>query len=178
MTQPTIRNATLGDIDAIKDLIEKSVHGLQAGEYSKSQRDAALGTVFGVDTNLLKDQTYFIIEVGGKIAGCGGWSYRKAMFGADTLTSAEPEKLDPANDAARVRAFFIHPDFARRGLGAVILEHCENAARKAGFKKCALGATLTGVPFYEKHGYKEIEKLETPLPNGETLGIVMMDKSL
>ena len=178
MTQPTIRNATSGDIDAIKDLIEKSVHGLQAGEYSKSQRDAALGTVFGVDTNLLKDQTYFIIEVGGKIAGCGGWSYRKAMFGADTLTNAEPEKLDPANDAARVRAFFIHPDFARRGLGAVILEHCENAARKAGFKKCALGATLTGVPFYEKHGYKEIEKLETPLPNGETLGIVMMDKSL
>ena len=178
MTEITIRNATFDDIETVKDLIEKSVHGLQAGEYSKSQRDAALGTVFGIDTNLFKDQTYFIIESGGKTAGCGGWSYRKAMFGADTLTNAEPEKLDPTIDAARIRAFFIHPDFARRGLGALILEHCENAARNSGFKKCALGATLTGVPFYEKYGYKEIEKLATPLPNGETLGIVMMEKMI
>jgi N-acetylglutamate synthase-like GNAT family acetyltransferase len=178
MTKITIRNATFDDIDTIKDLIEKSVHGLQAGEYSKSQRDAALGTVFGIDTNLFKDQTYFIIEVGGKLAGCGGWSYRKAMFGADSLTSAEPEKLDPIMDAARIRAFFIHPDFARRGLGALILEHCENEARKAGFKKCALGATLTGVPFYEKFGYIEIEKIEAPLPNGETLGVVQMGKEI
>lgn len=178
MTKITIRNATFDDIDTIKDLIEKSVHGLQAGQYSKSQRDAALGTVFGIDTNLFKDQTYFIIEVGGKLAGCGGWSYRKAMFGADSLTSAEPEKLDPIMDAARIRAFFIHPDFARRGLGALILEHCENEARKAGFKKCALGATLTGVPFYEKFGYIEIEKIEAPLPNGETLGVVQMGKEI
>ena len=174
----TIRPADIADLKQIRDLIAASVHGLQAGEYSQSQRDAALGTVFGTDTNLIKDKTYFILEIDGKMAGCGGWSFRKALFVADTLTAAEPELLDQKTDSARIRAFFIHPDFARRGLGKAILEYCENKAKAAGFKKCALGATLTGVPFYEKAGYKAIERIDAPLPNGETIGIVQMDKSL
>ncbi len=173
-----IRNAQICDIAALENIIKSSVHGLQANEYSQSQRDAAIGTVFGIDRNLINDQTYFILEIDNEIAGCGGWSFRKAMFGADTLTSQEPQKLDPNIDAARIRAFFISPNFARMGLGKLILEHCEAAAKNAGFKKAEFGSTLTGIPFYRKYGYKDIKHIETPLPNGENLGILLMGKEL
>lgn len=173
-----IRNAKFDDVAKLEKLIEASVHDLQKNEYTQSQRDAALGTIFGIDTNLLKDKTYFIVEINNEIAACGGWSYRKAMFGADSLTSQEPQKLDPNFDAARIRAFFISPKFARMGLGKLILEHCENEARAAGFKMAELGSTLTGIPFYRKYGYEDIKHIDAPLPNGESLGILLMGKTL
>lgn len=173
-----IRNAQTCDIADIENIIKNSVHILQAKEYSQSQRDAAIGTVFGVDRNLINDCTYFIVEINNEIAGCGGWSFRKAMFGADTLTNQEPQKLDPKFDSARIRAFFISPKFARMGIGKLILDHCEGAAKKYGFKSVELGATLTGIPFYRKYGYEDIKYIDTPLPNGETLGILLMGKKL
>lgn len=177
MPEITFRTATLGDIPQIAALIEASVNGLQAADYSPTQRAAALGSVFGTDRNLIIDQTYFVAELGAEMVGCGGWSKRQAMFGADSLASKQSEFLDPAKDAARIRAFFVHPDFARRGIGAKILAHCESAASAAGFTRFELGSTLTGIPLYSAYGYKPIERIETPLPNGETLPIVLMGKA-
>lgn len=176
-SQITCRTATLADIPEISALIEASVNGLQSGDYSPTQRAAALGSVFGTDKNLIIDQTYFIAELEGQMVGCGGWSKRQAMFGADSLASKQSGFLDPAKDAARIRAFFVHPDFARRGIGAKILAHCEAAAIKDGFKRFELGSTLTGIPLYSAYGYEPIERIDTPLPNGETLAIVLMGKA-
>lgn len=175
---PTLRRATPSDIPQIAALIELSVNGLQAGDYSPSQRAAALGSVFGIDTNLIGDGTYLIAELGGQMVGCGGWSKRQAMFGADSLAASQSAFLDPPIDAARIRAFFVHPDFARRGIGAKILLACENAASNAGFKRFELGSTLTGIPLYSAYGYTPIKRIDTPLPNGETLPIVLMGKNL
>ena len=177
MTDISFRTATLDDIPQIAALIEASVNGLQSGDYSPTQRAAALGSVFGTDRNLIIDQTYFIAEIDEVMVGCGGWSMRQAMFGADSLASKQSEFLDPAKDAARIRAFFVHPNFARRGIGAKILAHCENAALKEGFKRFELGSTLTGIPLYSAYGYEPIERIDTPLPNGETLAIVIMGKA-
>lgn len=174
----TLRTATAADIPQIAALIALSVNGLQAGDYSPTQRAAALGSVFGIDTNLIKDGTYLIAELDGEIVGCGGWSRRQAMFGADSLASSQSGFLDPAIDAARIRAFFVHPDFARRGIGSKILVACEHAAAKKGFNRFELGSTLTGIPLYSAFGYEPIERIDTPLPNGETLPIVLMGKSL
>ena len=171
-----IRPATFEDIETIKALIHNSVMELQASEYTLAQREGALGTVFGIDTNLIKDGTYLIVEENGQVQGVGGWSFRKAMYGADTLTQKEPETLDPKIDAARIRAFFIDPKHARKGLGAKILEACENAARAAGFTCFELGSTLTGVPFYKKYGYRQVRLEFAPLPNGELLEILVMSK--
>jgi len=175
---PTLRTATPADIPQIAALIALSVNGLQAGDYSPSQRAAALGSVFGIDTNLINDGTYLIAEIDGQLVGCGGWSRRQAMFGADSLASTQSGFLDPATDAARIRAFFVHPGFARRGIGAKILVACENAAKDAGFTRFELGSTLTGIPLYSAYGYKPIERIDTPLPNGETLPIVLMGKAI
>lgn len=171
-----IRTALLSDIPKIEKLIEDSVMELQANDYSLSQRKAALGSVFGIDNNLFIDATYFVIEIDGEIAACGGWSKRAALFGANSLTKAQAEFLDPKKDAAKIRAFFVSPKYARQGLGKLILETAENAARKEGFKKFELGATLTGIPFYTLFGYKKIREINSPLPNGEFLPIVMMGK--
>ncbi|KAF0185020.1 MAG: GCN5-related N-acetyltransferase [Hyphomonadaceae bacterium] len=175
---PTLRTATSSDIPQIAALIELSVNGLQVDDYSPTQRAAALGSVFGIDTNLIGDGTYLIAELNGQMVGCGGWSMRQAMFGADSLASSQSGFLDPTIDAARIRAFFVHPDFARRGIGAKILLACENAASNAGFKRFELGSTLTGIPLYSAYGYTPIKRIDTPLPNGETLPIVLMGKNL
>lgn len=174
----TLRPATPADIPQIAALIALSVNGLQAGDYSPTQRAAALGSVFGIDTNLINDGTYLIAEFGGQMVGCGGWSRRQAMFGADSLAASQSGFLDPAKDAARIRAFFVHPDFARRGIGSKILLACENAAANSGFTRFELGSTLTGIPLYSAYGYTPIKCIDTPLPNGETLPIVLMGKSL
>jgi GNAT superfamily N-acetyltransferase len=133
---------------------------------------------------LIADQTYFVAEAlggvsnepGSPIAGCGGWSKRKTLFGADRLPGRQPELLDPAIDAAKVRAIFVHPDFARRGLGSLILAHVEAAARAAGFKRYEMGSTLTGVGLYRLKGYREVERIVVPLRNGEALPVVKMVK--
>jgi GNAT superfamily N-acetyltransferase len=177
-----IRIAREDDIPALHALIEASVRGLQAGDYTPAQIEAALGTVLGLDTQLIRDQTYFLVEAnyaGGKsvLAGCGGWSKRKTLFGSDHASVREPDLLDPATDAAKVRAIFVHPAFARRGLGSLILAHVEAAAQAAGFRHFEMGSTLTGVPLYRLKGYVEIERIAVPLHNGEALPIVRMTKS-
>ena len=157
------------------------MRGLMRQEYSRAQLEGALGTYLGVDTQLITDASYFVAEVetapGKSIVGCGGWSKRKTLFGADHRPGRENALLDPAVEAAKIRAFFIHPDWARRGIGSRILEACEEAARAAGFQRFEMGATLSGVPLYEAKGYKAIDYLNVPLSNGEALKVVRMGKS-
>ena len=179
-----IRRARMEEIPALRELIEKSVRGLQAEDYTPAQIEGALATVFGVDTQLIEDGTYLVAEAspagGGETvyAGCGGWSKRKTLYGSDHWTGREDALLDPANDAAKIRAFFIHPDWARRGVGSQLLHACEEAAKAAGFRRFEMGATLTGVPMYAARGYMEREKIEVPLPNGLSLTVVRMSKTV
>ncbi len=173
----SLRPAQLADIPVLQALIAESVMVLQL-DYSEAQRKAALGTVFGVDTQLIIDQTYFVIEADGKIVACGGWSYRKTLYGADALAGREDNWLDPASDAARIRAFFVKPGWTRRGLGGQILTACEAAAEAAGFRHFELGATLTGIPLYRAYGYEPIEETEAQMAGGLTLPIVRMGKAL
>jgi len=175
-----IRLATEDDIPALHALIEASVRGLQADDYTPAQIEGALGIVLGLDTQLIADRTYFLAEGvmqnQNKLAGCGGWSKRKTLFGADRGPGREPALLDPATEAAKVRAIFVHPDFARRGLGSLILATVEDAARTAGFLRFEMGSTLTGVPLYRLKGYVEVERIAVPLWNGEALPVVKMVK--
>jgi GNAT superfamily N-acetyltransferase len=177
----TLRLAMEEDIPALHPLIEASVRGLQAADYTQAQIEGALGTVLGLDTQLIRDGTYFVaeansVESGQPLAGCGGWSKRKTLFGADRGPGRESELLDPETDAAKVRAIFVHPRFARRGLGSLILARVEAEARAAGFRKDEMGSTLTGVPLYRLKGYVEVERIAVPLNNGEALPVVKMVK--
>ncbi|MGB6690655.1 MAG: GNAT family N-acetyltransferase [Terracidiphilus sp.] len=178
----TLRLATEEDIPALHALIEASVRGLQAGDYTPAQIEGALGTVLGLDTQLIRDGTYFIATSldqnlkAQSAAGCGGWSKRKTLFGADRGPGREPELLDPATDAAKVRAIFVHPGFARRGLGSLILARVEAEAAAAGFRRYEMGSTLTGVPLYRLKGYAEVERIAVPLWNGDVLPVVKMVK--
>ena len=184
-----IRQAVSADIPVLRALIDASVRGLQARDYTPSQIESALATVYGVDTQLIADGTYFVAEAGSKLAaamqgsgrgavivGCGGWSKRKTLYGGDQWTGREAALLDPRQDAAKIRAFFVDPAWARRGIGSMILEACENAAASAGFTRFEMGATLTGVPMYQARGYVAVEDLGVPLANGESLPIVRMEK--
>ena len=178
-----IRLAVDKDAYALHALIEASVRGLMTQEYSLSELEGALGTVLGLDRQLIADQTYFVAEAsagGGELimVGCGGWSKRKTLFGSDRAPLREPDLLEPGKDAAKIRAFFIHPGWARRGIGSKILEACENAARAAGFRRFEMGATLTGVPFYEARGYEGVERINAPLADGALLAIVRMEKKM
>ncbi len=177
-----IRLAAQADIPTLHPLIESSVRVLQANDYTPAQIEGALGTVLGLDTQLIKDETYYVIEAttpsGEKvIAACGGWSKRKTLFGSDHAAVRESELLDPQTEAAKIRAFFVHPDWARRGLGTLLLETCENAAKAAGFTAFEMGSTLTGVALYKLRGYHVVEPIAVPLRNGEALPVVRMAKS-
>lgn len=174
-----LRNAVMGDIPRLQELIEASVRGLQAEDYTAAQIEGALQSVYGVDTRLIADGTYFAVESDdGEIIACGGWSKRKTLYGGDQYEAREDSLLDPARDAAKIRAFFVHPQWARRGIGSVVLEACESAALAAGFRRLEMGATLSGVPFYRAKGYAEIENESVPLSNSETLPIVRMSKEV
>jgi GNAT superfamily N-acetyltransferase len=175
-----IRLAEAPDVPALRALIEASVLGLQTADYSAAQLERALRTVYGVDTRLIADGTYFAAEESGTgvLAGCGGWSRRKTLYGGDQFAGREDSLLDAATDAAKIRAFFVHPEWARRGIGGMILEACEAAAWAAGFRRLEMGATLTGVPFYRAKGYVELEGAEVELGDGMTLPIVRMGKNL
>jgi len=180
-----IRQAVAADVPVLRTLIDASVRGLQAQDYTQPQIEGALISVYGVDTQLIADGTYFVAEavLEGEptepvIAGCGGWSKRKALYSGDQWTGREADLLDPQHDAAKIRAFFVHPAWARRGIGSMILEACESAAGAAGFTHYEMGATLTGVPLYAARGYVAIEDLEVPLANGERLPIVRMEKRI
>lgn len=174
---PVLRLATDADVPALEVLIPLSVRALQAAHYSNEQMEAALGPVFGVDRQLIRDGTYFVVEHEGEIIGCGGWSRRKSMYGGDRGRAGEDELLDPQTDPARIRAFFVHPDLARRGIGRRLLAECEAAIRAAGFTRMELVATLTGEPLYASAGYEVLERLEAPLPNGLSLPTVLMGKA-
>jgi len=179
-----IRQASPADIPALRELIDVSVRGLQTRDYTAAQIENALKTVYGVDSQLIADGTYFAAEAkfpegsDAVIAGCGGWSMRKTLYGGDRWTRRQDELLDPRCDAAKIRAFFIHPSWARLGIGSMILENCESAATSAGFTRFEMGATLTGVPFYRAKGYVELEHLEVPLADGLSLPIVRMAKQV
>jgi GNAT superfamily N-acetyltransferase len=184
-TNIQVRKATAADVPRLREVIEASVRGLQAEDYSPAQIEGALKSVYGVDTQLIADGTYLVAEVSEsqeqesqkpEIIACGGWSKRKTLYGGDQYAAREDSLLDPARDAARIRAFFVHPDWARRGIGGLILEACETAAREAGFTRLEMGATLSGVAFYRSKGYTALENLEAPLGKGEVLPIVRMAK--
>lgn len=177
----SIRLATPADIPTLRALIDVSVRVLQRADYSEAQLEAALGTAYGVDTQLITDGTYYVVEAaaasGGKqIVACGGWSKRKTLYGSDHGPYRDDAFLDPATDAAKIRAFFVHPDWTRRGLASLILKTCEDAAYAQGFRRFEMGATLTGVPMYAARGYEEKERIEVPLPGGLTLAVVRMAK--
>lgn len=161
-----LRLAQDDDIAALEELIPLSVRRLQAAHYSPAQMEAALGTVFGVDRQLIRDGTYFVAEHNARIVGCGGWSRRRSMFGADAGRAAEDPELDPRRDAARIRAFFVHPDFARRGIGSSILLASEQAIREARFQRVDIVATLAGEPLYASFGYRAVERFGIPLVSG------------
>jgi GNAT superfamily N-acetyltransferase len=176
--QVELRQATLDDIPVLERLIPASVRALQAGDYTAEQMEGALGTVFGVDTQLIRDGTYFVAEVGGRIVGCGGWSRRRTLFGSDGVPGKDDAWLDPRADAARIRAFFVDPAWARRGIGSRIMQACEAAAREMGFTRLELVATLTGEPLYCVHGFEAVERFEVPLRTGPGLPVVRMTKAL
>ena len=186
-----IRLATFEDVPVLRELIAASVRGLQTADYTPAQIEGALKTVFGVDSQLIADGTYLLAEIGpgaaeraeprtgasnGMIVGCGGWSKRKTLYGADHWTEREDALLDPLRDAAKIRAFFIHPGWARRGIGSTILKACEDAARSAGFTRYEMGATLTGARLFAARGYVPVESIEIPLVNGESLRVIHMEK--
>jgi N-acetylglutamate synthase-like GNAT family acetyltransferase len=182
MTPPTdyplnLRLATAADITTLEQLIPASVRALQASYYSDEQMEAALGPVFGVDAQLIADGTYFVAEHENQIVGCGGWSKRRAVFGGDRHRAFTDDALDPARDPARIRAFFVHPKWARRGIGKTILSACESALISAGFREAVMVATLAGEPLYAAFGYEVVERYEVPLVNGLTLPAVRMQKA-
>jgi GNAT superfamily N-acetyltransferase len=150
---PAFRRATTEDIPALSILIALSARALSVGEYAPAQVEAALKGAFGVDTGLIADGTYWMAEHAGEPVACGGWSKRKALFGADSYHGASSEQLDPETEPARIRAFFVHPDWARRGLGRKLLDLCEAEARAAGFKALELMATRPGLKLYLASGY-------------------------
>ena len=157
-------------------LVPLSVRALQAPFYSSEQMEAALGPVFAVDRQLIADGTYFVVEHSGVVVGCGGWSRRSAVFGGDRARPAGDIPLDPARDPARIRAFFVHPGWARRGIGRSILSACESAICAAGFREAVLVATLAGEPLYASAGYTVAERYEVPLSGRLTLPVVRMVK--
>ena len=173
-----IRPATTTEIPPLQQLIAASVRGLSVSYYTPEQIESALVHVFGVDTQLIADGTYFVAELDGQLAGCGGWSKRKTLFGGDQAKAGEDNLLDPNIEPARIRAFFIHPDFARRGIGKQIIETCEHAAAAAGFRRLEMAATLPGEPMYRAVGYEVIERFDLPFPNGVVLPLVRMGKDV
>ena len=174
-----IRLANIDDVKTLSELITVSARELSRDIYSDQEIEGAIKYVFGVDTELVKDMTYFVIEKDGEIAGCGGWSKRKTLFGGNQFSGREePEYLDPLKDAAKIRAFFIHPKFARQGLGSMLLKHCEREAHLNGFTQLEMMATLPGVKLYTTLAYKAVSDKVVMLPNNVPLRFVRMIKNL
>jgi GNAT superfamily N-acetyltransferase len=154
------------------------VRALSAGHYTDRQVESALIHIFGVDSQLIADGTYYVAVGGGKLVGGGGWSKRQTLFGGDQMKSIEDLLLDPGRDPARIRAFFVHPDWARRGIGRRIIEACEAAAREHGFHSMELGSTLPGEPLYAALGYTVTKRFDIAMPDGEHLPAAHMVKLL
>lgn len=173
-----IRKANLDDRAAIQSLIQESARGLSLEDYSGEQIEAALEDVFGVDTNLILDGTYYVADSSCILLGCGGWSKRRTLFGGDQYTLRDASELDPQTEPARIRAFFVHPAYARRGIGRAILETCEREAKAHGFRSLELMATLPGVKLYRACGYQAGERVEYVMRDGMKIDFILMKKAL
>ena len=173
-----IRPAGLQDRPALQQLIAASARVLSAGDYLPEQVEAALRGTFGVDSQLILDGTYLLVESHDGIAGCGGWSYRRTLFGGDSGVGRDASELDPRTDPARIRAFFVHPAHARKGVATLLLEHCEQAARARGFRRVELMATLPGVRLYAARGYRGESQVSYEVSAGVAIEFVPMSKAL
>ena len=175
----TIRLATLSYADDIKVLIEASAKALGAADYTDEQIELAFVSAWGLDTQLLKDNSYYVVEAQGHptIVACGGWSYRQTLFGNDAEQNRDPKTIDVKTGAAKIRAFFVDGAYSRQGIGTMILNTCEAAAIKAGYKKLELMATLPGLKLYQRHGYLPQETVHYPLNDKLTIEFVAMSKS-
>ena len=173
-----LRAAVLDDVERLSALIRESVLGLSGGDYSSAQLSSALEHLFGVDTRLIEDGTYFVVESEGSLAGCGGWSRRRTLFGGDQYSDRSDDRVDPRKEPARIRAFFVHPEWARRGVATLLLTQCERAARAEGFRRLELMATLTGIPFYAREGFSVVEPTDVELPGGVRFPLARMVRDL
>jgi GNAT superfamily N-acetyltransferase len=173
----THRLATQTDMPALQELVTAAIRQLLP-QFLAPEKVEASFAVMGVDSQLIEDGTYFIVEEDGVMAGCGGWSRRATLFGHNHTAGRDARLLDPKSEPARIRAMYTAPAFVRRGVGRRILALCEDAARTKGFSRAELGATAGGEPLYRACGYTEIERLEVPTPNGVTVPITRMGKAL
>jgi GNAT superfamily N-acetyltransferase len=174
----TLRKATLADVPALNALIARSARGLSTEDYRTEQVEGALRGAFGVDSQLLADQTYFVVEDAGQIVGCGGWSFRSTLFGGDARAGRDSSTLDPKTQAAKIRAFFVDPGHARRGIGSLLLDRCEAEARTHGFTRVELMATLPGVKLYAARGYVGGAQVHFDVGLGERIEFIPMHKNL
>jgi GNAT superfamily N-acetyltransferase len=173
-----LRTAASTDSATLGALIERSARALSVGFYTQTETEAAIRYVFGVDSQLVADGTYFVVEESGRIVGCGGWSKRSTLYGGDQRPVGARDLLDPKTEAAKIRAFFVDPEHARRGVGRLLLDACTDAARAAGFSRLELMATLPGVPFYAAHGFVEEAGVTDVLPDGTAVRFVRMARVL
>jgi GNAT superfamily N-acetyltransferase len=173
-----VREATLGDRDVLRELIARSARQLSAGDYRPEQIEGALRGAFGVDSQLIEDGTYFLVEEGGAVVGCGGWSYRKTLFGGDARAERDAAELDPRTDAAKIRAFFVDPAHARKGIGTLLLEKCESEAHLRGFTRAELMSTLPGVRLYSARGYSGAARVCYEVSPGVTIEFLPMSKPI
>lgn len=172
------RLAEPADVPHINALTARSIRALHAGSYDPTVIDEAIRHAYGVDWQLVRDGTYFVAEIAGAVAGAGGWSYRHTIAGAHGPDDPAGKRLDPALDAARVRAFYVDPIHVRRGVGALLLRLSEDGARAAGFMTAELTSTIPAVPFYAAFGYSPVREFNMRLPSGSTLRLELMDKRL
>ncbi|HHF7366751.1 TPA: GNAT family N-acetyltransferase [Legionella bozemanae] len=173
-----IRNVLIDEIKTLNQLIKYSARELSQEDYTSQEIEGAIHFIFGVDKELIKDQTYYAIEKKGNVIACGGWSKRKTLFGGDQCSAREEGFLNPQTDYAKIRAFFVHPNHARQGLGKMLLKYCEQQALFHGFTKMEMMATLPGAKLYEFCGYQIIEPQYFPLPNGTHFKMLKMIKHL
>jgi len=175
----TLRLAQPDDVPVLESLIQDSCRVLGLTDYSPSQIEGALKSAWGVDSQLINDQTYYVVLTNDQeIVGCGGWSYRETLFGASNALNRDSEIIDPIHGSARIRAFFVEPDWVRKGIGGQILGHCEQQAIKRGYRRFALMATLPGQRLYQKYGYVADAGVDFPLENGLSIRFVPMRKKL
>lgn len=177
MAKLTARKATMDDLPQLKALMTLAIENLQA-DYLDAAQVKASHEVMGLDTQLIKDQTYFVIEDQGQLAGCGGWSYRETLFGGDHASGRDPETLDPSKQAGRIRAMYCHPDHTRKGVGRLIMECCEAALMDYGFHQAELMATLSGLPLYRACGYEIVSDYTATTSDGTKVPMHVMQKQL
>ncbi len=173
-----LRAATLEDREVLRDLIDRSARQLSKGDYRAEQVEGALQGAFGVDSQLIQDGTFFVVEEGPVIVGCGGWSYRRTLFGGDKRAERDAALLDPRTDPAKIRAFFVDPAHARKGIGTMLLDKCESEARRRGFSRVELMSTLPGVRLYSARGYSGVEQVQYEVAPGVVIEFVPMSKAI